>query len=67
MAHVLMIHADKCTGCHNCALACAMTHEQSFRLPAARVHVCTWEREGFSVPMMCQHCSDAPCSAPRTR
>jgi carbon-monoxide dehydrogenase iron sulfur subunit len=61
MGKMLMIQADKCTGCHNCALACSMTHEQSFRLPAARVHVYTWEREGFSVPMMCQHCNDAPC------
>jgi len=25
------------------------------------VHVYTWEREGFSVPMMCQNCLDAPC------
>jgi Fe-S-cluster-containing hydrogenase component 2 len=61
MAKMLMIRADKCTGCHNCALACAMTHEQSFRVSAARVHVYTWEREGFSVPMMCQHCRDAAC------
>ena len=61
MAKMLMIEAQKCTGCNNCALACSITHEQSFRLSAARVHVYTWEREGFSVPMMCQHCKDAPC------
>jgi anaerobic carbon-monoxide dehydrogenase iron sulfur subunit len=61
MANMLMIQADKCTGCHNCMLACSMTHEASFRISAARVHVYTWEREGFSVPMMCQHCRDAPC------
>jgi len=24
MAHILMIHAEKCTGCHNCALACSI-------------------------------------------
>ena len=61
MAKMLMIHADKCTGCHNCELACSMAHEGSFRLPASRVHVYTWERESFSAPMMCQQCSDAPC------
>jgi Fe-S-cluster-containing hydrogenase component 2 len=61
MAKMLMIRADKCTGCHNCMLACAMTHEGNFRITAARVHVFSWEREGFSVPMMCQHCRDAPC------
>jgi carbon-monoxide dehydrogenase iron sulfur subunit len=61
MAKMLMIHADKCTGCRNCELACSMSHEGSFRLQATRVHVYTWEREGFSVPMMCQNCHDAPC------
>lgn len=61
MAKMLTIHADKCTGCRNCELACAMQHEGSFRLTSTRVHVYTWEREGFSVPMMCQQCSDAPC------
>jgi Fe-S-cluster-containing hydrogenase component 2 len=38
-----------------------MAHEGVFRPDATRVHVYTWEREGFSVPMMCQHCRDAPC------
>jgi anaerobic carbon-monoxide dehydrogenase iron sulfur subunit len=61
MANMLIINADKCTGCHNCELACSMTHEGAFRPHATRVHVYTWEREGFSVPMMCQHCRDAPC------
>ena len=61
MAKMLMINADKCTGCHNCELACSMAHEGVFRPDATRVHVYTWEREGFSVPMMCQHCRDAPC------
>ncbi|HTO61667.1 MAG TPA: 4Fe-4S dicluster domain-containing protein [Bradyrhizobium sp.] len=61
MAKMLMIHADKCTGCRNCELACSMSHEGAFRLQATSVHVYTWEREGFSVPMMCQQCSDAPC------
>ena len=56
MAKMLMIHADKCTGCRNCELACSMSHEGAFRLQATRVHVYTWEREGFSVPMMCQQC-----------
>ena len=61
MAKMLMIHADQCTGCRNCELACSMAHEGSFRLQATRVHVYSWERESFSAPMMCQHCSDAAC------
>lgn len=61
MAKILMIHPDKCLGCQNCMMACAFVHEGSFRLSASRVHVYTWEREGISVPMMCQQCSSAPC------
>lgn len=61
MSKVLMIHPDKCTGCQNCSLACGFQHESQFRPTATRVHVYSWEREGFSVPVMCQQCDDAPC------
>lgn len=61
MAKILMIHPDKCTGCQNCMLACSFQHEGQFRQAASRIHVYSWEREGFSVPMMCQQCSNAPC------
>ena len=61
MAKILMIHPEKCTGCENCVLACSYSKEGQFRPAAARVHVYSWEREGFSVPIMCQQCNDAPC------
>ena len=61
MAKVLMIHPDKCTGCRNCELACSFEQEGNFRPGATRVHTFTWEREGFSVPLMCQQCDDAAC------
>ncbi len=60
---VLMIHTDKCTGCRNCELACSFFHEGDFRPRASRVHVYSWEREGVSVPMMCQQCDSAACVA----
>lgn len=64
MVRVLMIHPDKCTGCRNCELACAFSHDGSqFRLRTTRVHVYIWDREGFSVPMMCQQCEEAACLA----
>ena len=62
MSMMLMIHPDKCTGCHNCELGCSMEHGSDFRPKASRIHVYTWERQGFSVPMMCQQCHDAPCT-----
>ncbi|HVN53092.1 MAG TPA: 4Fe-4S dicluster domain-containing protein [Anaerolineaceae bacterium] len=61
MAKILMIYPEKCTGCLNCSEACSYTKEGRFRSAASRVHVYTWEREGISVPMMCQQCNDAPC------
>ena len=62
MAKVLMVHPDKCTGCRNCELACAFSHDGgNFRLRTTRIHVYTWEREGFSVPLMCQQCETAAC------
>ena len=61
MAKILMIHPEKCTGCKNCTLACSYEKESRFRPAASRIHVYSWEREGFSVPMMCQQCNDAPC------
>jgi anaerobic carbon-monoxide dehydrogenase iron sulfur subunit len=63
MAKILMIHPDKCTGCKNCVGACSYIKEEQFRPAASRIHVYTWEREGISVPMMCQQCGDAPCVA----
>lgn len=54
MAKVLMIHTDKCTGCQSCMLAaCIMKVISGWE---SRIHVYTWEREGFSVPMSCQQC-----------
>jgi Fe-S-cluster-containing hydrogenase component 2 len=61
MSKLLMIHPDKCTGCKSCVLACSFVHEKDFRPAGACIHVFTWEREGISVPMMCQQCDDAPC------
>jgi anaerobic carbon-monoxide dehydrogenase iron sulfur subunit len=63
MAMMLMIHPDKCSGCRSCELACSMEHEGDFRPKASRIHVYTWEREGFSVPLMCQQCKDAACAS----
>jgi anaerobic carbon-monoxide dehydrogenase iron sulfur subunit len=62
MTKVLMLHPDKCTGCRNCELACSFAHEGEFRPRASRVHVYSWERDGISVPMMCQQCDDAACA-----
>ncbi len=63
MANMLMIYPDRCTGCHNCELACSAFHDGEFRLHTSRIHVHTWEMEGMSVPTTCEQCDDAPCVA----
>ncbi|HPS93259.1 MAG TPA: 4Fe-4S dicluster domain-containing protein [Deltaproteobacteria bacterium] len=63
MSKMLMIYPDRCTGCHNCELACTLSHDGEFRPYTSRIHVYSWETEGFSMPTTCQHCNDAPCVA----
>lgn len=63
MSKVIMIYPERCAGCNTCVLACAFTHDGESRPSASRVHVYNWEREQFSVPMLCQQCDDAPCVA----
>ncbi len=56
MAKILMIYPDRCTGCRNCEVTCALEHED-----ISRIHILTWERDDFSVPVVCQQCDDAGC------
>jgi carbon-monoxide dehydrogenase iron sulfur subunit len=63
MAKMIMVHPDRCVGCKSCVAACAFENEGSQRAEASRVHVYDFKWEGVSVPMLCQHCSDAACVA----
>jgi len=47
---VLMIHPDKCTGCHNCELACSVFHEGEFRPRVSRVHLIPGKERVFLYP-----------------
>lgn len=63
MNNVLVIDANKCTGCLSCAAVCSMLHEGASSLALSRVQVISDEPRGIHVPMMCRHCEDAPCVA----
>ncbi|MDO8473120.1 MAG: 4Fe-4S dicluster domain-containing protein [Dehalococcoidia bacterium] len=63
MNKVLAIDAHKCTGCLSCVAVCSMQHTGASSLALSRVQVVSDEPRGIHVPMMCQHCEDAPCVA----
>jgi len=76
----LLIDVTKCTGCHNCFLACRDEYygndyppysaAQPVSAPQAWMQVKEIERGTYPkpkldyVPVPCQHCSEAPCMEP---
>ncbi|MCK5113276.1 MAG: 4Fe-4S binding protein [Phycisphaerae bacterium] len=67
MTKIIVVDEDRCLGCKQCMIECAMEHSDAETLAEAirngelqsRVHV---ESVGeFGVPIQCRHCEDAPC------
>ena len=54
---------QQCVGCRQCELACSIVHEGCFAPWLARVKVDRKEDIVLSSPVICRHCSDAPCAA----
>ena len=74
----IVVNPDRCNGCHNCQIACKDEHCDQAWLPYAEAQpqigqfwlkVRQKERGQVPltkisyVPVMCQHCQDAPCAA----
>ncbi len=67
----VVVHPERCVGCMQCMLACAVAHSRTGVLysalfetprPKPRVHVAPGiYNEGF--PNRCRHCDPAPCQA----
>ena len=65
----VVVHPERCVGCMQCMLACAIAHSQTKQLysavletplPKPRIHVGVGlHEEGF--PNRCRHCDPAPC------
>jgi carbon-monoxide dehydrogenase iron sulfur subunit len=65
----VVIHPERCVGCMQCSVACAVTHSKSKNLYGAiferpltppRIHVGSGPA-AFAFPNKCRHCNPAPC------
>lgn len=63
MARVLMVNAEKCTGCRMCELACSSFKEGEFIPDRSRIRVIESRLEGWSHPAVCLQCEEPMCAA----
>ena len=66
----VFVNPERCIGCMQCQIACAVEHSASRDaalaayedpLPRARVHVEAGPVSGTAFPNRCRHCNPAPC------
>ncbi|MBT9137234.1 MAG: Hydrogenase-4 component A [Firmicutes bacterium] len=57
----LAIDDHRCTGCMTCVMVCSFAHEQIFSYERSRIRVWKDEDQGLCIPIVCEHCKDAPC------
>jgi Fe-S-cluster-containing hydrogenase component 2 len=57
----LIIDIDRCTGCHQCELACSYRKLEKFSPCDSRIQIVTSEDRCLSIPVVCLQCKDAPC------
>ena len=57
----LWVEAQLCIGCYQCVLACSFEKELYFSPDDAWLVLFRWEERGFTQPVVCTQCEDAPC------
>jgi len=66
----VFIHPERCIGCKQCEIACAVAHSHSKNLyhsvfetppPRSRIHTEPGAELTTSFPNRCRHCDPAPC------
>jgi Fe-S-cluster-containing hydrogenase component 2 len=63
MQRILVVDHEKCTGCRLCEMVCSVEHAGVNSPSHSRIHIIKWPLEGFELPMLCQQCEEAPCTA----
>lgn len=56
-----MIDPEKCTGCHQCELACSFNKHRVFNRELSNIRVESEEDLALNIPVKCMQCEDAPC------
>ena len=59
----IVVDPSKCSGCRYCELWCSYKHEGVFSTSLSRIRVVKDDIIGLDYPVVCKHCSDAPCIA----
>jgi Fe-S-cluster-containing hydrogenase component 2 len=58
----LIIDLNRCTGCHQCELACSFRKIRKFSPGDSRIRIVGSEDRCLSIPVVCLQCTDAPCA-----
>lgn len=64
MEKALVIHPERCTGCHSCEMACSLLHDGECNLNLSRIGIMKTNGGGTNenIPVVCQQCRDALCA-----
>lgn len=58
---IIVIDAEKCTGCHSCEMACSLSHFEVCSPEYARIRIQEFPDRAYHVPVLCQACDDSAC------
>lgn len=68
MQKEILVHYERCMGCHSCELACAVAHSHAKTLAGALAadkpplkQLYVEQVDGVKAPIVCRHCEQAPC------
>lgn len=60
---ILVTEPKNCNGCSLCLLVCSMVKSGARNPARARIRILRLEGRERYLPVICQHCQDAPCMA----
>lgn len=64
MEKALVLHPERCTGCHSCEMICSLTHDNECNLTLSRIGIMKTRGGGTNenIPIVCQQCHDPICA-----